>query len=93
MGRREQKIERERLQLHLSSLLKHGSVKYPIKTLNAENDSAVCDYSPAETMTSDLSLLTTFLQRDIEGESYLFLQCPPVLIHYYALRFSRYSSI
>ena len=30
--------------------------------------------------TSDLSQLTTVLQRDIEGKSYLFSQCPTVLI-------------
>ena len=47
---------------------------------DADNDSAVCDDSPAETTTSDLSQLTTVLQRDIEGKSYLFSQCPPVLI-------------
>lgn len=58
--------------------------------LDPENDSAVCDNSPAETTTSQL---TTVLQRDIDGKSYLCLQCPPVLTHYYALRFSRYSSI
>ena len=60
---------------------------------NDTNDSAVCDDSPAETTTSDLSQLTTVFQRDIEGKSDLFSQFPPVLIHYYALRFSRYSSI
>jgi len=47
---------------------------------NDTNDSAVCDDSPAETTTSDLSQLTTVFQRDIEGKSYLFSQCPPVLI-------------
>ena len=47
---------------------------------DADNDSAVCDDSPAETTTSDLSQLTTVLQRDIEGKSYLFSQCLPVLI-------------
>ena len=61
--------------------------------LDAENDSAVCDDSPAETTTSDLSQLTTVLQRDIEGKSYLCSRCPPVLYHYYALRFSCYFSI
>ncbi|PFX12690.1 putative RNA-directed DNA polymerase from transposon BS [Stylophora pistillata] len=34
---------------------------------DADNDSAVWDDSPAETTTSDLSQLTTVLQRDIEG--------------------------
>ena len=49
-------------------------------TKDADNNSAVCDDSPAETTTADLSQLTTVLQRDIEGESYLFSQCLPVLI-------------
>ena len=47
---------------------------------DADNDSAVYDDSSAETTTSDLSQLTTALQRDMEGKSYLFSQCPPVLI-------------
>ena len=47
---------------------------------NDTNDSAVCDDSPAETTTSELSQLTTVLQRNIEGKSYLFSQCTPVLI-------------
>ena len=47
---------------------------------DADNDSAVCDDSPAETTTSDLSQLTPVLQRDMEGKSYLFALCPPVLI-------------
>ena len=32
---------------------------------DADNDSAVCDDSPADTTTSDLSQLTTVLQRDV----------------------------
>jgi len=47
---------------------------------NDTNDRSVCNDSPAETTTSDLSQLTTVFQRDIEGKSYLFSQCPPVLI-------------
>ena len=43
------------------------------------NDSAVCDSSPAETTTSDLSL-TTVLQRDPKGKSCFFSRCQPVLI-------------
>ena len=77
------KIERGRLKLNLASLSIHGSVKYPVKshqTLTMTVQSDVCDDSPAETATSDLSQLTTVLQRDIEGKSYLFSQCPPVLI-------------
>ena len=33
---------------------------------DADNDSAVCNDSPAETTTSDLPQLTTHLHRDIE---------------------------
>ena len=47
---------------------------------DTDNDSAVCDNSPAETTTSDLSQLTTVLQRDIKGKSRLFSRFPPVLI-------------
>ena len=55
--------------------------KVPRQELSdADNDRAVCDDSPAETTTSDLSQLTTVLQRDINGKSYSFSQCPPVLI-------------
>ena len=56
-------------------------IKVPGQELSdADNDSAVCDDSPAETTTSDLSQLTTVLQRDINGKSYSFSQCPPLLI-------------
>ena len=47
---------------------------------DADNDSSVCNDSPAETTTSDLPQVTTVLQRVIEGKSYLFSQYPPVLI-------------
>ena len=70
--RENRKIERGRLQLNLARISIHGS--------DADNDSAVCDDSPAEATTSDLSQLTTVLQRDIEGKSHLFSRCPPVLI-------------
>ena len=72
--RENRKIERGRLQLNLASLSIHGS--------DADNDSAVCDDSPAETTTLDLSQLTTVLQRDkhVEGKSHLFSRCPPVLM-------------
>ena len=76
------KIERGRLQLnHASLALDTWVSKVPRQEpSDADNDSAVCDDSPAKTKTSDLSQLTTVLQRDIEGKSYLFSQCPPVLI-------------
>ena len=94
MGRREQENRKRKAAGKSCQSLDAWVSKLPRQeTLDAENDSAVCDDSPAETTASDLSQLTTVLQRDIEGKSYLFSQCPPVLNRYYALRFSRYSSI
>jgi len=69
------KIERGRLQLNLASLSIRGSVKCPIKRHKCS-----LRWQPAETTTSDLSQLTTVLQRDIEGKSRLFSWCTPVLI-------------
>jgi len=58
--------------LNLASPSVHGSVTIPRQEpSDADNDSAVCDDSPAETTTSDPSQLTTVLWRDIEGKSYL----------------------
>ena len=80
MGRREQE-NRKRKAVAKSCQSLDGSVKYPVKSHQTlTNDSAVCDDSPAETTPSDLSQLTTVLQRDVEGKSYLFSQFPPVLI-------------
>ena len=94
MGRREQENRKRKAAAKSCQSLDTWISKVPRqKPLDAENDSAVCDDRPAETTTSDLFQLTTVLQRDIEGKSYLCSQCPPVLTHYYALRFSRYSSI
>ena len=73
------KIERGRLQLSCQSLDTWVSEVPRQEPSDADNDSAVCDDSPAETTTSDLSQLTTVLQRDIGGKSCLFSQCPPVL--------------
>jgi len=39
---------------------------------DTDNDSAVCEDSPSETTTSDLSQLATVLQRDIEGNQAYF---------------------
>ena len=57
------KIERGRLQLNLASLSIHGSVTCPMKSFQTQTMtvSAVCNNSPAETTTSDLSQLTTVL--------------------------------
>ena len=69
------KIERGRLQLNLASLSIQGSVKYPVKS----HQTLTMTVQSAMTAQLDLSQLTTVLQRDIEGRSYLFSQCPPVL--------------
>ena len=77
------KIDRERLQLNLASLSIHWSVKYPVKshqtlTMTVQSD---LRWQPSWPTTSDLSKLTTVLQRDVEGKSYLLVsQCPPVSI-------------
>ena len=81
MGRREQENRKRKVTAKSSQALDKCVSKVPHQEQSdADNDSAVCDDSPAETTTSDLSQLTTVLQRDIEGKSYLFSQCPPVLI-------------
>ena len=79
MGRRVQKIERGRLQLNIASLDTWVSKVPCQEPLDTDNDYAVCNDSTAEP-TSDLSQLTTVLQRDIKGKSRLFSRCPPVLI-------------
>ena len=90
MGRREQENRKRKAAAKSCQSFDTWVSKVPRQEpLDAENDNAVCDVSPAETTTSDLSQVTRVLQRDIEGKSYLFSQCPPVLIHYYALIFCR----
>ena len=79
MGRREQENRKRKAEAKSCQSLDTWVSKVPRqKPSDADNDSTVCDDSPAE--TSDLSQLTTVLQRDREGKSYLFSQCPPVLI-------------
>ena len=78
------KIERGRVQLNLASLSIqfNGSVNYPVKsyqTLTMTVQSAMTAQRKPR-LRSDLSQLTTVLQRDINGKSYSFSQCPPVLI-------------
>ena len=81
MGRREQENRKRKAAAKSCQSLDTWVTKIPRQEpSDADNDSAVCDDSPAESTTSDLSELTTVLQRDIEGKSYLFSQCPPVLI-------------
>ena len=81
------KIERGRLQLNLASLSIHGSVKYPVK--GHHTLTMTVQFAMTAQLKPRLSQITTVLQRDIEGKSYLFSQSPPVLIHYCAIRFSR----
>ena len=73
MGRREQENRKRKAAAKSCQSLDTWVSKEPRQEPDADNDSAVCDDSPAETTTSDLS------QRDIEGKSYLFSQCPLVL--------------
>ena len=82
MGKREQENRKRKAAAKSCQSLDTGVSKVPRQEpwSDADNDSAVCNDSPAETTTSDLSQLTTVLQRDIEGKSYLFSQFPPVLI-------------
>ena len=81
MGRREQENRKRKAAAKSCQSLDTWVSKVPRQEPpDADNDSAVCDDSPAETTTSDLSQLTTALQRDMEGKSYLFSHCPPVLI-------------
>jgi len=84
MGRREQENRKRKATAKSCQSLDTWVSKVPRQEpSDADNDtnySAVCDDSPAETTTSDLSQLTTVFQRDIEGKSYLFSQFPPVLI-------------
>jgi len=80
MSRREQKNrKRKAAAKSCQSLDTWVSIVPRRGPLVIDNDSAVCNDSPAET-TSDLSQLTTVLQRDIEGKSRLISRCPPVLI-------------
>ena len=81
MGRREQENKKRKAAAKSCQSVDTWVSKVPRQEpSDADNDSAVYDDSPAETMTSDLSQLTTALQRDMECKSYLFSQCPPVLI-------------
>ena len=81
MGRREQENRKRKAAAKSCQSLDTWVSKVPRQEpSDADNDCAVCDDSPAETTTSDLSQLTTVLQRDIEGKSHLFSQCLPVLI-------------
>ena len=77
MGRRKQENRKRKAAAKSCQSLDTWVSKVPCQEpSDADNDSAVCDDSPAETTTSDLSQLTTVLQRytGIEGKSYLFSQ-------------------
>ena len=81
MGRREQENRKRKAAAKSCQSLDTWVSKVPREEpSDADNDGAVCDDSPAETTTSDLSQLTTVLQRGIEGKSNLFSQRPPVVI-------------
>ena len=84
MGRREQENRKGKAAAKscqsLDTWVSKVRRQEPSDADNDTNDGAVCDDSPAETTTSDLSQLTTVFQRDIEGKSYLFSRSPPVLI-------------
>ena len=80
MGRREQENRKRKAAAKCCQSLDTWVSKVPcLEPSDADHDSGVCDDSPAETTTSDLSQLTTVLQREIDGKSYFFSQCPPVL--------------
>ena len=81
MDRREQENRKRKAAAKSSQPLDTWVIKVPRQEpSDADNDSALCDDNPAETTASDLSQLTTVLQRNTEGESYLFSQYPLVLI-------------
>ena len=81
MGRREQENRKRKAAAKSCQSLDTRVSKVPRQEpSDADNNSAVCDDSQAETTPSDLSQFTTVLQRDVEGKSYLFSQFPPVLI-------------
>ena len=81
MGRRGQENRKRKAAAKSCQSLDTRVSKVPCQEpSDTGNDSTVCDDSPAETTTSDLSQLTTVLQRDKQGKSHLFSQCPPVLI-------------
>ncbi|CAH3046962.1 unnamed protein product [Porites lobata] len=67
MGRREQENRKRKAAAKSCQSLDTWVSKVPRQEpSDADNDSTVCDDSPAESTTSDLSQLTTVLQRDIE---------------------------
>jgi len=71
MGRREQKYSKRKAAAKSCQSLDIWVSKVPHQEpLDTDNDSAVCNDSPAET-TSGLSQLTSVLQQDIEGKSRL----------------------
>ena len=73
MGRREQENRKRKAAAKSCQSLDTWVSKVPRQApSHADNDIAVCDDSPAKTTTSDLSQLTTVLQRDIEGNHTFF---------------------
>ena len=80
MARREQENRKRKAAAESCQSLDTSVNKVPRQEpLDAKNDSAVCDDSPAGTTTSHLPHLTTALQRDIEGKSLLIFAMSPSL--------------
>ena len=74
MGRREQENRKRKATAKSCKSLDTWVSKVPRQEpSDVDNNSAVCDDSPAETTTADL------VSCKYEGKSY-FSQCPPVLI-------------
>ena len=83
MGRREQENRKRKAAAKSCRSLDTYVSKVPRQEpSDADNDSAVCDDSPAETTTLDLSQLLTVLQRNIEGKSYYFHNAHQSCSHY-----------
>ena len=83
MGRREQENRKRKGAAKSCRSLDTWVSKVPRQEpSDADNDSAVCDDSPAETTTLDLSQLPTVLQRNIKGKSYYFHNAHQCCSHY-----------
>lgn len=92
MGRREQENRKRKAAAKSCQSLDTWVSKVPRQEpSDADNDSAVCDDSPAETTTSDLSQLTTVLQRYIEVQKRVSVTMPQFRGWSTALQYMEYS--
>ena len=83
MGRREQENRKRKAAAKSCRSLDTWVSKVPRQEpSHSDNDCEVCDDSPAETTTLDLSQLPTVLQRNIEGKSYYFYNAHQSCSHY-----------